>query len=94
MRKRENGKSARLPRVERDGGTASQAKPLPPVDPEMKKAMAECRKIRARSTGRKPVVRLARPRPPRHRGTLWVRRGGHRTPGLGTRAFERRPDPR
>lgn len=68
--------------------------PAPPANPLMERATAECRKIRARRAGRKPVVRLARPRPTRHRGILFAARGGRGAPRLGTPTFERRPDPR
>ena len=94
MREKDTRRPVHLPASKRRSDPERPSGPAPPADPEMKRAMAECRKIRARRAGRKPVVRLARPRPPRHRGILFAARGGRGTPRLGTRPFERRPDPR
>lgn len=71
-----------------------RAGPGPSADPEMKRAMAACRKVRARDIGRRPAVRLVRPRPPPLRGALFARPGGRRAAWLRARAFDRRPDPR
>ena len=94
MREKDTRRHADTPASKRRSEPERPSGPAPPADREMKRAMAECRKIRARRAGRKPVVRLARPRPPRHRGILFAARGGRGTPRLGTRPFERRPDPR
>ena len=94
MREKDTRRPAHPPASRRPSGPECPSGPAPPANPLMELAMAECRKTRARRGDRKPVVRLARPRPPRHRGILFGARGGRGAPRLGTRAFERRPDPR
>ena len=94
MRGEKIRESTGLPPREREGKPTRRAGPGPSADPEMKKAMAECRRIRAREMGRRPVVRLARPRSPPFRGALGARPVRRGAPWLRARAFDRRPDPR